>query len=406
MKYPISPDYLANIPDKLAAIWQDLEDYIIVTICERLNASGLLNNTALELIRELQRRGLPLAEIEQRIKKTLKLSEVQLSEVFEDAIERNQIYYSDLLTKAGLVEVVPQMEALQAEADAIARQTAETFENLTQTLGFSLEPGSVAVTPIQQSYEKALDDAAMRVLSGGTSYEEAIRESINRLTESGIQFVDYASGHRDRADVAARRAVRTGVAQISSKYTDQAAEKLETQYFEVSAHAGARDKGDGWQNHKDWQGKVYSMRAGDKYPSIYEVCGLGEVDGLEGANCRHRYFPFVDGVSERTYTDEELANIDPEPFTYQGKEYSFYEATQRQRQIERTLRAVKRRLLGEKAAGLEDAYKADAAYYVRLNDEYVAFSKAAGLRTQEERSFIQEFGPREAREARKAAAAH
>ncbi|MFR4146675.1 MAG: phage minor capsid protein [Mediterraneibacter gnavus] len=28
---------------------------------------------------------------------------------------------------------------------------------------------------------------------------------------------------------------------------------------------------------------------------------MGEVDGLCGANCKHSYFAFVDGVSVRTY---------------------------------------------------------------------------------------------------------
>ena len=103
--------------------------------------------------------------------------------------------------------------------------------------------------------------------------------------------------------------------------------------------AGARDKPgpSPWSSHKDWQGKVYSIRAGDIYPNIYEVCGLGAVDGLEGANCRHRRFPWVGGVSERTYTDEQLAHIDDgSGCTFDGKNYTAYEATQEQRKVERT----------------------------------------------------------------------
>ena len=115
------------------------------------------------------------------------------------------------------------------------------------------------------------------------------------------------------------------------------------------------------------------------------------------------FYPFWEGVSERTYTDEYLRNIDPPPFTYQGKEFSHYEATQEQRRIERALRAVKRRMIGEKAAGLNDAYTQSAIKYKALNEQYDAFTKAAGLRSQKERSFIQEFGPKEAREAMKAA---
>ncbi len=49
-------------------------------------------------------------------------------------------------------------------------------------------------------------------------------------------------GHRDQIDAAARRTVMTGVNRICAKYTEQSAEYPETQYFRVSAHAGARDK--------------------------------------------------------------------------------------------------------------------------------------------------------------------
>jgi Phage minor capsid protein 2. len=119
-------------------------------------------------------------------------------------------------------------------------------------------------------------------------------------------------------------------------------------------------------------------------------------------NCRHRRFPFIEGFSERTYTDEQLKNIDKPPITFRGKKYTAYEATQRQRQLETALRRVKRRLVAFKAAGDNEAYTADAARYRALNEEYEAFSKEAGLRSQLfERATIPEFGPKEAREALK-----
>ena len=172
----------------------------------------------------------------------------------------------------------------------------------------------------------------------------------------------------------------------------------------VNFHKGARDKDgpNGWENHKAWQGKVYSLKSGDKYPNIYTATGLGDVTGLEGVNCRHMHFPFIEGFSERTYTDEELRKIDKPPFKYQGREDSAYEATQKQRQIETALRRIKRRLIAEKAAGDTDAYNADAARYRALNQEYRSFSNAADLPLQRERGNIPEFGPKEAKEAEKA----
>lgn len=414
MKYPITPDYLAHVPDPLIKLYGDLEAFIIRKICESLAINGEPNATALELIRQLQRRGLPLEAIEEQIKKTLKISDRQLMEALDNAVQRNNAYYNAAFDALGLVEEQAQLDEMAAEIEAITRQTQETMRNITQSMGFGMRgmDGSIVISDVQRTYQTILDKAEIRVLSSGASYNVAIRDGIREMTSSGLigQWVEYRDEegnvyHRNRVDVAVRRAVMTGVTQISAKRAEMAAEEMETPYREISAHRGARDIDgpNGWENHKAWQGKVYSTQRGDKYPYIYTATGWGAVDGLEGANCRHMHFPFVEGFSERTYTDEQLANIDKPPFTYQGKEYSAYEATQKQREIETALRRVKRRLIAFKAAGDDEAYTAEAVRYKALNEQYTAFSKAADLPLQRERSFIAEFGPAQAKEANRAA---
>lgn len=390
MKYPITPDYLESAPDPIVRLYADLEAEILKDICRRFALSGEATESAIAQMKILQERGADLKDIEAFIRKALKLSEKELDDIFQRAVDRNRAYYDELIEKSLIVKA--EYKGLDRELDAIKRQTNDELVNLTQSLGFAIRVGrEVEFLPIAKAYQKVLDDASMQVLSGAVDYNTAVRAAVKRLTDSGLQWVDYSSGWHNRVDVAARRAVMTGVSQLSSKYAEQTADVLETDYREVTAHIGARDTGVGWQNHKNWQGKVYSIRSGDKYPSIYEVCGWGMVDGLEGANCRHHHFPFVEGVSERTYTDEQLANIDPPPFEYQGKKYTAYEATQKQRQIETAMRKCKREVIGYKAAGLDDDAQDAAIKLNRLSVEYKAFSKAAGLRTQPERAQVQGY---------------
>ena len=388
MTYPITPEYIEGMPEKVAQLYASLDEQILQYICEQFK-TGSLNAKAIDLIRALQRRGLNLDEIEKYIKATTNLSNVQLDEIYKDAIARNQQYYTDTLTKQGLIADEARQVALMQEADAIARQTEDIFQNITQSLGFALRgaDGTVQFMPIAEAYQRILDDAEIQVWSGASSYNEAVRTAVKRLSDSGLQWVDYASGWHNRVDVAARRAVMTGITHISSKYSDALGDELDTPYIEVTAHRGARDKPGQtpWASHKAWQGKVYSKQSGDKYPSVYAVCGLGAVDGLCGANCRHHYHPFIDGVSERTYTDEELANIDREPFEFEGKTYTAYEATQKQRRIETALRKLKRDMIAYKAAGQDDAYLAASVKQKALKAEYKAFSKAADLPEQPER---------------------
>ena len=383
--YPFTPELLDALPEELAELFRGLEDTLLAEICSRLKLRDELNEVTVQDIRAIRSHGIDLKDIEKAIRKTTGISEKKLQELLDDVVERNQKYYTDLI---GLAHIT-QPETLVSIEDtwAIYEQTKQTLRNITRSMGFLVNAGRTMLPPAK-AYHWALDAATLKVESGAISYGQAIKDAVKELASGGLRVVDYESGHRDHVDVAVRRAVMTGVSQLCSKYTEQAAEYLETPYYEVSAHAGARDVPgrSPWSSHKDWQGKVYSTRSGDIYPNIYEVCGLGAVDGLEGANCRHRRFPWMEGVSERTYNDEQLEHIDDGlGCTFEGKTYTAYEATQEQRRVEREVRKIKREKAAYKAAGLREEEQAVNIRLRRLNAKYKAFSAAAGLPEQRER---------------------
>lgn len=384
-KYPFQPEVLDALPEELAELFRALEITLLDEICSRLKLADQLNEVTVQDIRALRSHGIDLKDIEKAVRKTTGISEVKLKKLLDDVEERNQKYYTELIDLAHITR--PETLVDTAEVAAIRAQTLDTFHNLTASMGFLVDTGRTMLPPAK-AYQWALDNATMQIQSGAINYNQAIKTAVKQLADSGLKVVDYESGHRYQIDVAARRAVMTGVNQICAKYTEQSAQYLETPYFEVSAHAGARDKPgpSPWSSHKDWQGKVYSIRAGDIYPSIYDVCGLGAVDGLEGANCRHRRNVWVESVSERTYTDEQLAHIDDDlGCDFDGKKYTAYEATQMQRRVEREARKLKREKAAYKAAGLHEDETAVNIRLRRLNAKYKAFSVAAGLPEQRER---------------------
>lgn len=383
--YPFSPDLLDALPEELTELFRALEITLLEEICSRLKASDQLNEVTVQDIRALRSHGIDLKEIEKAIRKTSGISETKLNELLDDVVERNQKYYTELIDLAHITQ--PETLVSIEDTWAIYEQTKQTLRNITRSMGFLVDAGRTMLPPAK-AYQWALDAATLKVESGAISYGQAIKDAVRELASGGLRVVDYESGHRDHVDVAVRRTVMTGVSQLCGKYTEQASEYLETPYYEVSAHAGARDVPgrSPWSSHKEWQGKVYSTRSGDIYPNIYEVCGLGAVDGLEGANCRHRRNVWVEGVSERTYTDKQLAHIDDGlGCTFEGKTYTAYEATQEQRKVERTIRKLKREKTAYSAAGLTDEEQAVNIKLRRLNAKYKAFSKAAGLPEQRER---------------------
>jgi len=127
-----------------------------------------------------------------------------------------------------------------------------------------------------------------------------------------------------------------------------------------------------------WQGKIYS-RSGKskKYPN-FSVCRYGAVDGLCGANCRHTFYAFFDGYSKPTKWAKE-----PEPTTWKGKSYTYTEATQKQRYMERNIRQTKREIeatnsIQESTTDLRSKLKAQ-------RNEYHSFSNSCGIRAKENR---------------------
>ena len=386
MKYPFQPEILDALPEELAELYRGLEDTLLAEICSRLKLRDELNEVTVQDIQALRSHGVDLKSIEEAISKTTGISKQKLNSLLNDVVERNQKYYTEVIDLAHVTQPETLVDA--AAVDAIKQQTHDTFRNLTASMGFLV--GNTMLKPAR-AYQWALDNAEMQIQSGAISYNQAIANAVRQLAENGIKVVDYESGHRDSIDVAARRAVMTGVNQICAKYTEQSAEYLDTPYFEVSAHAGARDilGKSPWSSHKAWQGRVYSLHSNDIYPSIYDVCGLGAVDVLEGANCRHRRNVWVEGVSERTYTDEQLAHIDDDlGCTFDGKTYTAYEATQMQRRVERQIIKQKRFVTAYKASGQMDEYRAAKAKLTRLNAKYKAFSETAKLPLQWERAKV------------------
>lgn len=391
MKYPFTPEILDALPEELAKLFRGLEVTLLQEICSRLKIADQLNEVTVQDIRALRSHGIDLSDIEKAIREATEISESKLNQLLDDVVARNQAYYTELIDIAKIT--APERLINIEDTWAIYEQTKQTMRNLTQSMGFLVDSGRTMLAPAK-AYQWALDSAEMQVQSGAISYNQAVANAVRRLANSGIKTVNYESGHVDKIDVAVRRAVMTGVNQLNQKYREQSMDYLETDLVEVSAHIGARniDGPNGWENHEAWQGKVY--RWSDKprtsegdYPDFAETCGLGSVTGIGGANCRHSFSPFVEGVMERTYSDAELKAMKAEnrKFTFEGKEYDGYTATQKQRQIENTVRKLKREQAAYKAAGLTDQYQAVSTRIRRLNAEYKEFSDAAGLPMQKER---------------------
>lgn len=375
-------EYKEKIASKIAARYADLEVRIMQDIVRRIKKTGEITSTADWQINRLKILGYSSEDIENALKDTLNASYPEMFELYDKVIDWEYVRNKDLYEQIN-AEYIPfeENEHLIQVTSAIKKQSLEDLENITRSLGFYLDYGGRKVlTPLSQVYSGYLDNACMDIVTGAFDYNTVLRRVVTQLTNSGLRQIEYSSGYANRIEVAARRAVMTGLTQLSGKIAEYNAEKLGTEYFEVEWHAGARP------THTIWQGRVWSQQ------QLYDVCGLGTVTGLCGANCYHTYFPFVPGVSVRAYTDDwldEQNRKESEPTEFRGKEYTLYEAKQRQRQMETAMRAQREKvqLLQKGGADPQEVMLQKAKYQGQLN-EYAVFSRKMGLKEERERIYI------------------
>lgn len=375
-------DYKEKIASKIAARYISLEERILQDIARRIKKVGEITSTADWQINRLRILGYSSEDIEREIKKTLDASYPEMFELYDKVIDWEYVRNKDIYEQIN-AEFIPYEEnrQLQQITDAIIQQCLEDLENVTKSLGFYLDyNGRKILTPLSQVYTNYLDNACFDVVTGAFDYGSVLRRVVTQLTNSGLRKIEYGSGYASRVEVAARRAVMTGVANLTGEIADYNAKKLGTEYFEVEWHAGARP------THAVWQGQVWTKE------QLYSVCGLGTVTGLLGANCYHTYYPFFPGISERNWSDdwlEEQNRKESKPKEFRGKEYALYEAKQRQRQMETAMRAQREKvqMLQNGGADRQEVMLQKAKYQGQLN-EYAAFSRKMGLKEERERIYL------------------
>lgn len=376
-----TPSEIEALPSAMEQLYRSLQLNIMSDLTERLKANGEEITSAADWqINRLYGLGVSKDEIDSLIQSTLDVSDDEIDRIYDEVVKSGYARNEELYTSKGK-EYIPYAEnkQLQQLVKAVKNQTKSEYRNITGSLGFAVRnaDNTLSFAPLADFYQRTLDNGLMQIASGAVDYNTVLKKAVKAMTDSGLRTVDYASGWSNRVDVAARRALMTGFNQVVAKVNEDNAEQLGTEYFEVSYHRGARP------THQVWQGRVYSKK------ELETVCGLGTVTGLCGANCYHSYSPFIKGIDTPTYSEEELDRMNEDenaPKEYNGKEYTAYEAQQKQRQLETAMRADRQKieLLTQGGADYDTITGAKVRYFQR-QDEYVKFSKAMGLPEQWER---------------------
>lgn len=381
----LTPDYLLHATEPAEEIAEQLHIDITNRIIERIKArfdrgdDYILTATDKWNIETLQQAGFLLDDIQKEIAAATDLMQNEIAEAMEAAGVR-ALEYDDKIYRAAGLDPVPLVQSPQL--------VAIMQRNFEATVGEWVNFTRTTAEATQQTFINACDKAYHQAMTGLISPQQAVREALEEVINDGV-LVYYPSGHRDTIETATTRAVRTGIGQASAEIQTARMDEFGVDLVLVSSHMGARPE------HAAWQGKVYS-RSGtsEKYPDFVSSTQYGTVTGLCGANCRHSFGPYFEGMAN--------------PFEeYDQKESKkLYDLEQKQRAMERRIRDTKRKVINWGADGDKTNHERLSALLQKQNEAYNKFCEENGLTKRADRIHIAKWDRSQAAKARAAAKRH
>lgn len=376
----LAPDYLDHAPDRLVLLFQQVEDDILRDVARRISKMEALTPTANWQLWRYEQTEALRQDVVKKLARYTGRSEAEIRRLMQEAATRAMENEDEIYYHYGK-EPTPFSEnaTLQALLNAGYQQTAGTFHNLTAT----------TANTVSGQFEAALDRAHLKVSSGAFDYKNAVKSAVDSLADT-MKYVTYPTGHTDTLEVAARRAVLTGVNQTGAKLQVARADEMGVEFFETTAHGGARP------SHAEWQGRQFHRGGavdymGKHYPDFEAATGYGTGAGLCGWNCRHTFFAiFPELGAPPAWTQESLEALNARDIEYNGGRYTRYEISQMQRARERAVRKYKRRYLAEDAAGADTT--ASAVKLRQARQELAEFITATGSRADSVRTSVAGFG--------------
>lgn len=394
----LPPEYFYGKSERMIELYEQLQIFILRDITRRLLSAGEMTATADRLIWKLQQMGESQAAIEKKLQTLTGLTRKELRSLLQDAVLTS--WEDDRATLGQLgIELSNPLEnaAVIRVMDAEYKKSLGELENLTRT----------TMKQSQIDLINMLDEADLRVAAGVQSYSAAVCDILDRYAGRGI-YVDYPSGTRRTLEAAVRCCVVTSMNQTAAQVTNQYIVEAGVEYVLVSKHEGARHSKYGGYiaQHDLWQGKIYKIRGEDKeYPNLlastgYDIdpiTGDGKVVnplGLHGYNCRHSHKPW-DLRLRNPYGEKNIEDS--------KKSRDLYDKQQKQRYMERSIRATKWKLIEKEEQinnpredmdvdKLQKEYDRIAFRMTQQNKAYNDFCKQNDLQPQYDRIKVADFG--------------
>ena len=394
----LSEDAIENLVQPIVDRQESINSYVVRKIAKKLREIGELSPSDIEQLIRLRAFGADVRLINAEI---ARLTQLQIRDI------QNLIRYvaEDIYIDAKpfydyrMLSYVPFKEntQLQKVVKSIAKITADSYINLSNSKAtgyfISGKTGHIRFTSVDNTYTTIIDKA-IQANQSGIDYKTAISKSLKELTDSGMRRLYWDSGYTQRLDTAVRRNILDGIRDINQEVHNVTGEQFNADGKELTAHAHSAPDHEPFQGHQftneQWEklqnNEDFEDIQGRKFSAVERSIGVW--------NCRHFAYSIIIGFSKPNYTDEQLQNMIEE--NHRGvkigkREYTIYECTQLQRQLETKIRYAKEAQITYKTAGLEDEAKLADAKVRKLINEYLYLSKTSKLIPRLEKTFVQGY---------------
>lgn len=381
---------------------EKLNTWTINKIAQRVKEIGELSKSDLRKLTTLYKTGADARLINQEIANVCQIQEQNVKEMVRKVASKTYLDAKPFYDYRHKSQIPYERNTrLQRTVNAIAKQTRDTFKNLSNSkaVGFMIRdlknPTAIKFQQVSQAYQSIVDEAAQAVQSGVMDFDTAMRRTLKQLNESGLRRAYWDSGYSRRLDSTVRMNILGAVRQINQQVQQQIAEEIKADGIELSAHSFSAP------DHEPIQGRIFTMENFDKMQSelsFEDITGtkfpamrrpIGEW------NCKHFTQAIIIAKHKPTWSIEDLEELKQQNAkgytTSDGKHLTMYECEQMQRKYETAIRYAKEGVIMARNAGNTPLLEEYQAKLADLNKQYRQFSKDCGLRVQRNRTYVPNF---------------
>ena len=348
----LSDTAIDNLVQQIVNRQEGINIYVLTKIAHRLRTIGELSPNNIKQMQVLVQMGTDIRQMNDYL---AEMSDMQVRDIksiiktvaLDNYLDAKPLY--DYRHRS----FVPfeQNTKLQQITNAVAEQTANTYKNLSNSsaTGFWVKdkynPQQLVFKSINNSYRDAVDKAIQAVQSGAVDKEEAIRNVVKQLLDSGIRRMYWDSGYSQRLDTAVRRNIQDGVKQINQRIQDEIGKQIGADGKELSVHANSAPDHEPFQGHQFTDEEYEKLQSSEDFKDVNGEKFTGVQRVIGEWNCRHFALSIIVGKSKPKYSSQQLQNmIKKNHIGYMnadGKHFTLYECTQVQRKLETKIRYAK-----------------------------------------------------------------